>query len=131
MTLSDTVMPVAKLLFEGEGKILSQDHLVTVESQVGALVIRFWASKGRIVVTASLRHDLGDCHYWRDLKPHATPDENVELRRTFAPGRFTTQTQQILTQITAISSRLHYPEPIKLWPKSQSTSEKNGKLPRQ
>ncbi|WP_057464023.1 hypothetical protein [Pseudovibrio sp. POLY-S9] len=99
MTLSDTVMPVAKLLFEGEGKILSQDHLVTVESQVGALVIRFFSSKRRIVVTANLRQDLGDSHYWRDLKPHATPDENVELRRTFAPGRFTTQTQQVLSQI--------------------------------
>ncbi|SDR49192.1 hypothetical protein [Pseudovibrio sp. Tun.PSC04-5.I4] len=99
MTLAKTVSPVAELLFEGEGKILSQGHTVTVEAPMGALVIYFRTQGGRISTSASLRNDLGDSHYWRNLKGYAELGAQPVLRRTFAPGRFASQPQQVLREI--------------------------------
>ncbi|SDQ36134.1 hypothetical protein [Pseudovibrio sp. Tun.PSC04-5.I4] len=99
MRLEETVSPVAKLLFEGEGIILSQGHTVTVEAPMGALVICFMEQRGRISTSASLRHDLGDSHYWRNLKAYAALGAQPDLRRTFAPGRFVSQPQQVLNEI--------------------------------
>ncbi|KZL16542.1 hypothetical protein [Pseudovibrio sp. Ad26] len=99
MTLEETVLPVARMLFEGEGTILSQGHLVTVEAPMGALVISFMNERGRIRANASLRHDLGDSHYWRNLKEYAPWGEQPALRRTFAPDRFASHPEQILKEI--------------------------------
>ncbi|MGH0004672.1 hypothetical protein ACQU0X_31795 [Pseudovibrio ascidiaceicola] len=99
MTLEETVLPVARMLFEGEGNTLSQGHLVTVEAPMGALVISFMKERGRIRANASLRSDLGDSYHWRNLKEYAPWGERPALRRTFAPDRFASQPKQVLKEI--------------------------------